>query len=197
MTTTLSTMPAPTACAGKAQQQVEDRIRVAWHNGGPAAAQPRGEGRFVVTGRAGSSRYTVVLIGRGAATCDCPAGLHGRTCWHAAAAWLRALADSMTSAAPASSDGVTTTEAALVRSLAFPSRSVLDFDRAMAGLSALLDCDGCANGVVEVRVESAETAESPAILYAVNGSSWDSESREGLCRACTASAVLAVLAVAA
>ena len=47
----------------------------------------------MVTGRNGHARYTVHILTAERATCDCPAGLHGRFCWHAAAAMLRRTAD--------------------------------------------------------------------------------------------------------
>jgi hypothetical protein len=75
------------------REQVEGRIRAAWVNGGPSAATPRGSDRFLVTGRDGHARYTVHVLSAEHATCDCPAGLHGRFCWHAAAALLRRTAD--------------------------------------------------------------------------------------------------------
>jgi SWIM zinc finger len=77
------------------REQLEARIKAAWINGGPEAATPRGNGRFLVTGRDGETRYTVHVLASDAATCDCPAGLHGRACWHAAAAYLRTIADAM------------------------------------------------------------------------------------------------------
>jgi hypothetical protein len=85
------------------KEQLEARIKVAWHNGGPEAATPRGNGRFLITGRDGQSRYTVHLVSSEVATCDCAAGIHGRACWHAAAAWLRSIAD----ARPTIADGAT------------------------------------------------------------------------------------------
>lgn len=75
------------------REQLEGRIRAAWVNGGPSAAIPRGSDRFMVIGRDGASRYTVHVLTAERATCDCPAGIHGRFCWHAAAALLRRTAD--------------------------------------------------------------------------------------------------------
>jgi len=75
------------------REQVEGRIRAAWVNGGPSAAIPRGSSRYVVTGRDGHARYTVHVLSIERATCDCPAGLHDRFCWHAASALLRRAAD--------------------------------------------------------------------------------------------------------
>jgi len=74
-----------------AAEQLAGRLHAAKVNGGAAVATPRGNGRYGVTGRA-ETRYTVHLIGD-RAFCDCKAGSFGRPCWHAAAAWLRRLAD--------------------------------------------------------------------------------------------------------
>lgn len=78
------------------REQVEGRLKAAQINGGAAAAEPRGNGRYVVTGRDGHTRYTVHVLSAENAACDCPAFVKGggRFCWHAAAALLRNLADS-------------------------------------------------------------------------------------------------------
>lgn len=75
------------------REQLRGRLHAAKVNGGATAAIPRGNGRYMVTGRA-ETRYTVNLLGD-RAMCDCKAGSFGRPCWHAAAAWLRRLADSV------------------------------------------------------------------------------------------------------
>lgn len=69
------------------------RARVA---GGAKCATPRGRDLYTVTGRAGD-RYTVLVAGLESdhVRCDCKAGFHGTPCWHAAAAWLRVVADRM------------------------------------------------------------------------------------------------------
>jgi uncharacterized Zn finger protein len=82
------------------RELLEGRIRAAWINGGPSAATPRGNDRYVVTGRDGATRYTVNVLSSERAACDCPAGLHGRFCWHAAAAMLRRTADVAMGVAP-------------------------------------------------------------------------------------------------
>ena len=83
-----SRRPAATTYRSK----VEGRLQAAQINGGAAAAQPRGDGRFLVTGRAGD-RYTVKVFDLETMLCDCKAGRYGTPCWHAAAAYLRIIAD--------------------------------------------------------------------------------------------------------
>jgi hypothetical protein len=80
------------------KEQIGDRVKAAWINGGPRAAQPRGVGhhgqdRYTVTSRDGKTRYTVNVFGTEDTFCDCPAGLNGVLCWHVCAALLRRLAD--------------------------------------------------------------------------------------------------------
>jgi len=75
-------------------QKVDARFHAAKVNGGAAAAEPRGNGLFTVTGRAGA-RYSVRAWSLDHITCDCRAGQFGNPCWHAAAAFLRHIADSM------------------------------------------------------------------------------------------------------
>lgn len=78
------------------QDIIQGRLQAAKVNGGASAAQPRGDGRYVVTGRA-DARYTVHVASLDAIACDCPAGIHDKPCWHAAAAFLRYVADSTAS----------------------------------------------------------------------------------------------------
>jgi hypothetical protein len=75
------------------QDIIQGRLRAAKVNGGASAAQPHGDGRYTVTGRA-DARYTVHVASLDAIACDCPAGIYGKPCWHAAAAYLRVVADS-------------------------------------------------------------------------------------------------------
>lgn len=74
------------------QEQVSSRFAAAKINGGASAAQPRGNGRYTVTGRAGD-RYTCFVIDLDNVKCDCRAGQFDKPCWHAAAAFLRHIAD--------------------------------------------------------------------------------------------------------
>jgi|GEM_PF-3174050 len=74
------------------QERIEGRLAAAKINGGAHAATPRGEGRYTVEGRAGA-RYTVQVFNLETMACDCKAGLFGNACWHAAAVYLRIVAD--------------------------------------------------------------------------------------------------------
>jgi hypothetical protein len=74
------------------REKLEGRLHAAKVNGGAAAATPRGDGRFTVVGRAGD-RYTVQVFDLETMTCDCKAGQFGTACWHAAATYLRIIAD--------------------------------------------------------------------------------------------------------
>jgi hypothetical protein len=65
------------------REKLEGRLEAAKVNGGAAAAQPRGDGRYAVTGRAGD-RYTAHVLSLDAIRCDCKAGQFGNACWHAA-----------------------------------------------------------------------------------------------------------------
>jgi hypothetical protein len=183
MTETIST-----SIARPASKTLSERIRVAWMNGGPKAATPRGDGRYLVTGRDGLTRYTVNVRTLDAIACDCAGGMRGRPCWHAAAAYLRHVADAVAVqqvaaiSEPAANCGVTPLEGAMIRSLDGRSRTWLSFDRAEAGLPEVRDCDGCRVGVAELIVTDADEA---GVSYeAVNGSAWDGRSREALCAAC-------------
>lgn len=72
--------------------KVQGRLHAARVNGGAAAVTPRADGLYTVTGRAGN-RYTVRAFGLEDLHCDCRAGQFGTPCWHAAAAFLRIVAD--------------------------------------------------------------------------------------------------------
>ncbi len=74
------------------REKVQGRLATAKINGGAAAAEPRGNGRFTVTGRAGD-RYTVQAFGLETFVCDCKAGRYGGDCWHKAATYLRMISD--------------------------------------------------------------------------------------------------------
>lgn len=74
------------------QEKLEGRLHAAKVNGGAAAVEPRGNGIFTVYGRT-ENRYTVRVFGLEDMLCDCKAGQHGGMCWHAAAVYLRILAD--------------------------------------------------------------------------------------------------------
>lgn len=63
-------------------------------------ARRLGEDVFSVIGRDGASRYEVHLSANGEASCDCPAGRFGRTCWHQAAAAREVLDQQRRSAPP-------------------------------------------------------------------------------------------------
>ncbi len=79
------------------REKIESRLLAAKVNGGAAAAEPRGNGRYTVEGRAGA-RYTVWALNAETFFCDCAAGTKsGTPCWHAAAAFLRIVADRATS----------------------------------------------------------------------------------------------------
>ncbi len=79
------------------REKIEGRLEAAKVNGGAAAAEPRGNGRYTVEGRAGA-RYTVWALNAETFFCDCKAGTtSGTPCWHAAAAFLRIVADRATS----------------------------------------------------------------------------------------------------
>lgn len=74
--------------------KVEGRLEAAKINGGAAAATPRGNDRYTVVGREGA-RYTVMVFNIETMACDCRAGRNGggTPCWHAAAVYLRLVAD--------------------------------------------------------------------------------------------------------
>lgn len=74
------------------REKIESRLHAAQVNGGAAAATPRDAGLYTVTGRAGA-RYSVRVFGLEEMRCDCKAGQFGNPCWHAAAAFLRTIAD--------------------------------------------------------------------------------------------------------
>jgi len=83
------------------REKIEGRLLVAKVNGGAAAAEPRGNDRFTVEGRAGA-RYTVWALNAETFLCDCQAGTtSGTPCWHAAATFLRIVADRATAQAAA------------------------------------------------------------------------------------------------
>ncbi len=74
------------------REKIEGRLLAAKVNGGAAAAEPRGNGRYTVEGRSGA-RYTVWALNAETFFCDCKAGTtSGTPCWHAAAAFLRIIA---------------------------------------------------------------------------------------------------------
>ena len=73
--------------------QLERRLAAAALNGGAQAVTPRNANLYTVTGRAGT-RYTVATFGLESIRCDCKAGLCDVPCWHAAAVYLRLVADS-------------------------------------------------------------------------------------------------------
>ncbi len=76
------------------REKIEGRLEAAKVNGGAAAAEPRGNDRYTVEGRSGA-RYTVWAMNAETFFCDCKAGTtSGTPCWHAAAAFLRIVADS-------------------------------------------------------------------------------------------------------
>jgi uncharacterized Zn finger protein len=75
-----------------AREKLTARFEAAKINGGAAAAEPRANGRYTVTGRAGD-RYTCHVRSLDHIACDCKAGQHGKPCWHAAATFLRYIAD--------------------------------------------------------------------------------------------------------
>jgi hypothetical protein len=79
------------------REKLESRLEAAKVNGGASAATPRGDGRYTVTGRAGA-RYTAYVLSLDTIACDCRAGQFGNACWHAAAAYLRVVADRMVAA---------------------------------------------------------------------------------------------------
>jgi hypothetical protein len=72
--------------------QIESRFRKAWACGGPRIVTPLGHGRYRVAGERGAT-YSVTLQGWRFGACSCPAGTHGRVCYHFAAALLRRTAD--------------------------------------------------------------------------------------------------------
>jgi uncharacterized Zn finger protein len=72
--------------------KIESRLHAAQINGGAAAATLRAADLYTVTGRAGD-RYSVKVFGLEEMRCDCKAGQYGNPCWHAAAAFLRIVAD--------------------------------------------------------------------------------------------------------
>lgn len=75
------------------REKIEGRLEAAKVNGGAAAAQPRGNDRYTVIGRSGG-RYTVWAMNADTLLCDCKAGTTSATpCWHAAAVFLRIVAD--------------------------------------------------------------------------------------------------------
>lgn len=77
------------------QQRAIQRAQI---NGGAQAAIELRRGTFRVIGR-GGDRYTVRATSS-TFQCDCPAGMKNCPCWHAAAVWLRLLAENRL-AAPA------------------------------------------------------------------------------------------------
>jgi uncharacterized Zn finger protein len=74
------------------REKLEGRLEAAKINGGASAAIPRGNDRYTVEGRAGA-RYTVQVFNLETMACDCKAGINGVACWHAAAVYLRIVAD--------------------------------------------------------------------------------------------------------
>ena len=74
------------------REKLQSRLHAANVNGGASAAQPRGNGIFTVTGRAGA-RYSVKVFDLETIVCDCKAGQFSNPCWHAGAAYLRLIAD--------------------------------------------------------------------------------------------------------
>jgi uncharacterized Zn finger protein len=74
------------------REKIEGRLAAARVNGGAQAATPRGNDRYTVEGRAGA-RYTVQFFNLESMACDCRAGIFGNACWHAAATYLRIIAD--------------------------------------------------------------------------------------------------------
>ncbi len=74
------------------REKVQGRLEAAKVNGGAAAATPRGNDRYTVSGRTGT-RYTVFAPSLETLVCDCKAGVHGGDCWHKASVYLRMLAD--------------------------------------------------------------------------------------------------------
>ena len=75
------------------REKIEGRLEAAKVNGGAAAAEPRGNDRYTVEGRSGA-RYTVWALNAETFFCDCKAGTtSGTPCWHAAAVFLRIVAD--------------------------------------------------------------------------------------------------------
>ncbi len=94
---TTASYQASSSRAKTYREKIEGRLQVAKVNGGAAAAEPRGNGRYTVEGRAGA-RYTVWALNAETFFCDCKAGTtSGTPCWHAAAAFLRIVADRATS----------------------------------------------------------------------------------------------------
>jgi uncharacterized Zn finger protein len=79
------------------REKLESRLAAAKINGGAAAVTPRAGDRYTVEGRAGG-RYTVQVFNLERMACDCKAGIHGNCCWHAAAVYLRLVADRMVAA---------------------------------------------------------------------------------------------------
>ncbi len=82
----------PRKSAQTFREKVEGRLHAAKVNGGASAAQPRGNGIFTVTGRAGA-RYSVRVFDLETMMCDCKAGQFGNPCWHVAAAYLRLVSE--------------------------------------------------------------------------------------------------------
>src|SRR5262245_38746840 len=61
-------------------------------HGGSAAVSRVRYGRYrVASASLPGAAHTVSVDARGAYRCDCPAGVWGRPCWHAAATWLAKL----------------------------------------------------------------------------------------------------------
>ncbi len=81
--------------------KVEGRLEAAKINGGASVVTPRDGDRFTVVGREGA-RYTVQVFNLETMACDCKAGRNGggTPCWHAAAVYLRMIADRARGVAP-------------------------------------------------------------------------------------------------
>lgn len=76
-------------------QKEAGRLAAAKINGGASAALPRGNGRYTVTSRDGETCYTCQVVTLDYVRCDCKAGQYRENaCWHAACAWLAAVASS-------------------------------------------------------------------------------------------------------
>jgi len=94
---TATSYQASTSRTKTYREKIEGRLEAAKVNGGATAAEPRGNDRYSVTGRSGA-RYTVWAVNAETFLCDCKAGTtSGTPCWHAAAAYLRTLADRVAS----------------------------------------------------------------------------------------------------
>jgi hypothetical protein len=73
------------------RRRVQAALYRAREHGGAKAAKPIANGEFRVIGVNGT--YFVTAFGGDAYRSTCPAGTHGRPCWHQAASWLRSIAD--------------------------------------------------------------------------------------------------------